>query len=52
MPLSSVIVSLPTADRRTSFAFYGEGLGFDAIGSVYEFLKVSIDTPPRSRRRS
>ena len=34
MPLSSVIVSLPTADRRTSFAFYGEGLGFDAIGEV------------------
>lgn len=32
MPLSSVIVSLPTADRRTSFAFYGEGLGFEAIG--------------------
>lgn len=32
MPLSSVIVSLPTADRRTSFAFYGEVLGFDAIG--------------------
>jgi uncharacterized protein len=34
MPLSRVIVSLPTADRRTSFAFYGEGLGFDAIGEV------------------
>jgi predicted lactoylglutathione lyase len=30
--LSRVIISLPTADRRTSFAFYGEGLGFDAIG--------------------
>ena len=34
MPLSHVIVSLPTADRRTSFAFYSEGLGFDAIGEV------------------
>jgi predicted lactoylglutathione lyase len=34
MPISRVIVSLPTADRRTSFAFYGEGLGFDAIGEV------------------
>jgi predicted lactoylglutathione lyase len=34
MPLSPVIVSLPTADRRTSFAFYAEGLGFDAIGEV------------------
>ena len=34
MPLSQVIVSLPTADRRTSFAFYSEGLGFDAIGEV------------------
>jgi predicted lactoylglutathione lyase len=32
MPHSRVIVSLPTTDRRTSFAFYGEGLGFDAIG--------------------
>ena len=34
MPTSHVIVSLPTADRRTSFAFYGEGLGFDAIGEL------------------
>ena len=32
MPPSPVIVSLPTADRRTSFAFYSEGLGFDAVG--------------------
>lgn len=32
MQLSPVIVSLPIADRRTSFAFYGEGLGFDTIG--------------------
>lgn len=34
MPSSRVIVGLPTADRRTSFAFYSEGLGFDAIGEV------------------
>lgn len=34
MPISRVIVSLPIADRRTSFAFYGEGLGFDAIGEA------------------
>lgn len=34
MPLSRVIVSMPTADRRTSFAFYGEGLGFEAIGEL------------------
>ena len=34
MPLSPVIVSLPTADRRTSFEFYGEGLGFDAVGEI------------------
>ena len=34
MPISRVIVSLPIADRRTSFAFYGDGLGFDAIGEA------------------
>ena len=34
MPPSPVIVSLPTADRRTSFAFYSEGLGFDAVGEL------------------
>jgi uncharacterized protein len=27
-----IIVSLPIADRRASFRFYGEGLGFEAIG--------------------
>lgn len=31
-PPSPVIVSLPIADRQTSFVFYGEGLGLDAIG--------------------
>ena len=36
MPLSRVIVGLPTADRRTSFAFYGEGLGFEAVGELAE----------------
>jgi hypothetical protein len=25
---SPVVVSLPIADRRTSFTFYGKGLGF------------------------
>lgn len=34
MPLSPIIVSLPIADRRTSFTFYGEGLGLDAIGEL------------------
>ncbi|MFF0062531.1 VOC family protein [Streptomyces sp. NPDC005279] len=34
MPLSSVVVSLPIADRRTSFEFYRDGLGLDAIGEV------------------
>jgi uncharacterized protein len=27
-----VVVSLPIVDRRTSFAFYGDGLGFDPVG--------------------
>lgn len=27
-----VVVSLPIADRRISFEFYGEGLGFDPVG--------------------
>jgi len=29
-----VVVSLPIADRRTSFAFYREGLGLDAVGEL------------------
>ena len=29
-----IIVSLPIADRRTSFRFYGEGLGFAPIGEL------------------
>jgi uncharacterized protein len=32
MPQAPLIVALPTADRRTSFAFYRDGLGFDAVG--------------------
>jgi predicted lactoylglutathione lyase len=32
MPYSPVVVSVPTADRQTSFAFYREWLGLDAIG--------------------
>ncbi len=36
MSFSSVIVSLPIADRRTSYAFYREGLGLDAIGEPAE----------------
>lgn len=27
-----IVVSLPIADRSTSFRFYVEGLGFDAVG--------------------
>jgi predicted lactoylglutathione lyase len=36
MSHSPVVVSLPIADRRTSFAFYCDGLGFDAIGEPAE----------------
>jgi catechol 2,3-dioxygenase-like lactoylglutathione lyase family enzyme len=31
-----VVVSLPIADRRTSFAFYRDGLGFAAVGEPWE----------------
>ncbi len=34
MSFSPVVVSLPVADRRTSFTFYRDGLGLDAIGEV------------------
>lgn len=27
-------IALPTADRRTSFAFYAEGLGFQPLGDL------------------
>ena len=29
-----LIVALPTADRPTTYRFYGEGLGFEAIGEL------------------
>lgn len=34
MSFSRVVVSLPVADRRTSFTFYSEGLGLDAVGET------------------
>jgi predicted lactoylglutathione lyase len=34
--MSHIVISLPIADRRTSFAFYGEGLGFEPIGEPAE----------------
>ena len=36
MPKSPVIIALPIADRPTSFAFYRDGLGLDAIGETAE----------------
>lgn len=36
MLFSPVVVSLPVADRRTSFTFYRDGLGLDAIGDVLQ----------------
>jgi uncharacterized protein len=32
MAHTHIVVSLPIADRRTSYRFYREGLGFDPIG--------------------
>ncbi len=32
----SMLVSLPIADRRTSFAFYRDGLGFQPVGELAE----------------
>ncbi len=29
-----VVVSLPIADRRASFAFFAEGLGFETVGEI------------------
>ncbi|GAA2738273.1 VOC family protein [Actinocorallia aurantiaca] len=34
MTAAPVIVCLPIADRRTSFAFYRDGLGFEPVGEV------------------
>lgn len=36
MSLSSVIISLPVADRKTSFAFYGSAMGLTALGEPAE----------------
>jgi uncharacterized protein len=36
MPQTPLIVALPTADRRRSFAFYRDALGFDAVGEPAE----------------
>ena len=32
MPSTPVVISLPIGDRRTSFAFYRDGLGLEAVG--------------------
>lgn len=32
MPTPPIVISLPIADRPTSFAFYRDGLGFESIG--------------------
>lgn len=36
MKTTPVIVGLPIADRRTSFEFYGAGLGLLAVGEIAE----------------
>ncbi|MFG3419949.1 VOC family protein [Micromonospora sp. NPDC049460] len=36
MQYAPVVVSLPIADRPTSYRFYSEGLGLDAIGELAE----------------
>jgi uncharacterized protein len=36
MKANPIIVSLPIADRPTSFRFYGEGLGFEPFGEPAE----------------
>lgn len=32
----AIMVALPVANRRTTFAFYGEGLGFHPLGDAAE----------------
>ena len=32
MPQTPLVIALPIADRRSSFAFYSDGLGFDPVG--------------------
>ena len=36
MPFSALVVSLPIADRRTSYEFYRDGLGLETIGEPAE----------------
>lgn len=36
MATAPVIVCLPTVDRRSSFEFYRDGLGFEPVGEVAE----------------
>ncbi|MET1006384.1 MAG: VOC family protein [Propionibacteriaceae bacterium] len=33
-PSTTIVLSLPIADRRTSHAFYGPGLGFETPGAL------------------
>ena len=48
MPHTPVVISLPIADRRTSFAFYRDGLGLEPFGEpaddgVPEPLQFDLD---------
>jgi uncharacterized protein len=36
MPQTPVVIALPIADRRRSFAFYRDGLGLEAVGEPAE----------------
>ena len=36
MPQTPLVIALPIADRRNSFAFYSDGLGFDPVGEPAE----------------
>jgi uncharacterized protein len=52
MTISPVIVSLPITDRRTSYRFYREALGFDAVGApaddgVPEPLQLAVNDGTR-----
>jgi predicted lactoylglutathione lyase len=52
MPDSPLIIGLPIADRRTSFAFYRDGLGLEPFGEpaddgVPEPLQFDLNTGAR-----